>query len=106
MIDDPAAMPGSAEAVEPAVDVDAVAVDRGIAHARLWAAARLAERGALVRPALTRAEKLAVVERLREEISIGVLCRAVGTSDRQLPHGVGPQRMVDGEKLLAQKEAA
>ena len=62
--------------------------------------------GALVRPAMTRAEKLAVVERLREEIPIGVLCRAVGTSDRQLPHGVDPQRMVDGEKLPTQKEAA
>ncbi|MGN7157729.1 hypothetical protein ACTHRK_16740 [Dietzia cercidiphylli] len=105
-IDDPAAAPGAAEAVDPAGDVDAVAVDRGIAHARLWAATRSTERGALVRPAMTRAEKLAVVERLREEIPIGVLCRAVGTSDRQLPHGVDPQRMVDGEKLPTQKEAA
>lgn len=93
-IDDPAAAPAGEE-VESIEDIDPVVVDRGIAYARLWAATRSAERVALARPTMTRAEKLAVVERLREEIPLGVLCRAVGTSDRQLPPGVDPQRAVD-----------
>ncbi|MCT1515294.1 hypothetical protein [Dietzia cercidiphylli] len=95
-IDNPAACPSSAAADGgEAAHVDPVAVDRGVAFARLWTASSQADRRTMTRPALIRAEKLAVVGKLREEMPLGVVCRAVGVSDRQLPRDLVAAQSAD-----------